>query len=629
MFVALVIVRSTSAAAAPYEVVEISPAGHTRAPLPLHQGVFLTGEASPDATGVAVVFVRRIGGPFGLGRIDSGTCEEIDVAAGKKTAKELPSAGVLDEPEQWLSGAPKRTRAFVSTIWTPKPSPAEAATQAPKYEVFVQDPVFFRPGASYCMVVLEQVEERVPNETVLEAIDALKESLAAYVVAPDSLSNTAFQDAATEVAELMRDADLATTTKETDALITAVVDAYVNVLPTRPLYAADTEAFDRTQVFPATSPFGRAILSLLAVRSEGQVLLVGGSFLTREGHAIVSVQPVDDGAKIRLEVQPPAAGKKKSPTRFAVVGLGLRDLRIPPPPAVSGQAQAAAVSLLDVLDALEGRLPGSRDPITASPPGCSDWGYACPETLDVAATRARAQGLGAIAADLERGRKDANNKVGSIHREVFEWAKGAFPVRTSASLTIVQQDQTRHTLAGVAHFLDMMVDAGEQWGPLQAKLDALAKTAPRIDKRLAAPVAYQELDQTTFVSNHVVPTTGVALLFAGRADEPALAYYGGAQIYLWPNPVNEPMWTRCRAGACPDLLRSFALEVGLTTTATTRIPANRTLLGVNGSSVIPLIGAALQPAPYLTSTVGVAFTGQRPLGLEGERWRTVPVFYLG
>lgn len=618
--------RPHSAAAAPYEKVELAPSGQPRGTLPLHQGTFITGKVTPQTSHVAIVFFRRVGGPFGIETLDANDCKAIEPKDGTTS---IPPPGYLKNASTVFENVPVRSKVFVSTTWAR--SEGESGESKDVFEVFVRDDTFFRPGASYCMLVLEQAEKRTLPAAVRAAITAVERALDRAASAAGASAEEQ-GSASKEVQSAI--ATLESVTNESIAI--DIANALINIPVSRPEAPPDP-AFDRYARFDASEPFAKVVLGLLAMRKDGAVHWTkdsGGAYVTQDGKSLLSVQVIDSGANVRLEVAPSASNKKKETSTFESVDLGLKDLVIDPPPGEAGQPQTKATSLLDLLDALEGRLPGSPSAINAPPLSCAAWGQACMKTMSLESAQSRRASLDAVRAVLDRGRR---TQAKSIYKTVYEWAMVAFPNATTHDGAAPKSEPKPGTITRVTRAYEHLIDARVQWDAMEQRLEEVKETKIEVTSGKPTLVSIpSDLTQQTFVSSHVIPSTGLALLFPrARADEPpSLAYYGGVQIYPWPNPVTDPQWSRCRRHqACPDALRLFALELALTTTATTtattRVPANRGLHGVNGSAAIPLLGLALQPLPYLTGTLGMALTGERALGVEGERWKTVPVFYLG
>jgi hypothetical protein len=141
------------------------------------------------------------------------------------------------------------------------------------------------------------------------------------------------------------------------------------------------------------------------------------------------------------------------------------------------------------------------------------------------------------------------------------------------------------------------------------------------------PQAFQ-FGETEWFSSYVTPTLGLA--FITQAHEPFALPYVGAQFYLWPNRFDEPMWTNGRS----DFRRLFGLEVGL---GLSGFPKYQSAFGsddqyrplsVRYSTPPVLVGLAIQPLPYITTTLGCAFMGRTPSGLSRETPQLFASFFV-
>ncbi len=134
--------------------------------------------------------------------------------------------------------------------------------------------------------------------------------------------------------------------------------------------------------------------------------------------------------------------------------------------------------------------------------------------------------------------------------------------------------------------------------------------------------------ETEFFSSYVTPTLGLAFIL--HAHERFALPYVGAQIYLWPNRFDEPMWTNGRS----DFRRMFGLEFGL---GLSGFPSYNTAFGADNqyrplserySTPPVLLGLAIQPLPYVTTTLGWAFMRRAPTGLVRETPEPFTSFFV-
>ncbi len=132
-----------------------------------------------------------------------------------------------------------------------------------------------------------------------------------------------------------------------------------------------------------------------------------------------------------------------------------------------------------------------------------------------------------------------------------------------------------------------------------------------------------ELTQNSYVSSFVTPTIGVAIL--PLADQAFAMPYAAAQIFFWPNHVDEPMWSNGRI----DLRRLVAVEVGLGITSRTFGPDDRYHQLTTYNTPPFLYGLAFQLIPYTTVSVGGALMKVRRSSFAREELALFNTFYVG
>jgi hypothetical protein len=130
-----------------------------------------------------------------------------------------------------------------------------------------------------------------------------------------------------------------------------------------------------------------------------------------------------------------------------------------------------------------------------------------------------------------------------------------------------------------------------------------------------------EMDESAWLFAYVTPVIGYAQI--ASPDDWFSIPYIGAQVHLFPNPANDPMWSHPRA----DLKRAFALELGVATKASNFGPDNR-YRGVFGLPV-PLVAGALHVIPYTSVSFGAALLERRQTVLASEDPQFRLAFYVG
>lgn len=130
-----------------------------------------------------------------------------------------------------------------------------------------------------------------------------------------------------------------------------------------------------------------------------------------------------------------------------------------------------------------------------------------------------------------------------------------------------------------------------------------------------------DLTQQAFFDTYVTPVVGVALL---PRHPDTITTNAGLQVFLWPNPIHEPMWSNGRL----DVRRLVGAELSLRTSGQAYGPANR-FGPLPGSGIPPFFaGGVLQFLPYTTFGSGVAVFGYRRSVLPDERERTRVGWYI-
>lgn len=175
----------------------------------------------------------------------------------------------------------------------------------------------------------------------------------------------------------------------------------------------------------------------------------------------------------------------------------------------------------------------------------------------------------------------------------------------------------------IAGNADALADRLPDWTEEIAKVDAVF-VASKLDypHRPVTIEAALRLDQETWVSSFITPVVGVAVIGGSRAFA---IPYAAAQIYFWPNHVDEPMWTNGRL----DLRRLVALEVGLGITRKDFGPDNRYSQLTDYNTPPFFYGLALQLLPYSTVSVGGALMKVRRSTFEREEPALFHTFYVG
>lgn len=154
----------------------------------------------------------------------------------------------------------------------------------------------------------------------------------------------------------------------------------------------------------------------------------------------------------------------------------------------------------------------------------------------------------------------------------------------------------------------------------------LATKAENFKSSESYPVTSLTLEFSTdsWASSHITPVVGGAGIIT--AAQSFMIPYVGVQVFAWPNPVDQPMWTHGAA----DLRRLFGVELGLGIPRTGRSgfgPDDR--YRNTGLGLPPvLLGLAIQPIPYVTTSVGVAFMRVKRSTLGAEIDQPYQALYI-
>ncbi|MDC0748921.1 hypothetical protein [Polyangium mundeleinium] len=123
------------------------------------------------------------------------------------------------------------------------------------------------------------------------------------------------------------------------------------------------------------------------------------------------------------------------------------------------------------------------------------------------------------------------------------------------------------------------------------------------------------IDRNAWFGQHVVTTVGVANVINSAA--PLWVNYYGFKLYFWANPVDQPRWV-----GSPMWYRNLSLEFAIVPNLDTFGSSGR-YQGLSKGDIPPLmVGAAIQPVPYITLSAGAIFMESRQTVLPQERAST-------
>jgi hypothetical protein len=176
-------------------------------------------------------------------------------------------------------------------------------------------------------------------------------------------------------------------------------------------------------------------------------------------------------------------------------------------------------------------------------------------------------------------------------------------------------------------FFSLFGQSIDDWNRAQTRYaDAqktfLAKAKGKVSVVTQATSLTLEMTQKTFFTTYLTPFVGYAsyLTTSKSFAEP----YGGIEVYAYPNPIDEPMWTN----GSSDFRRFFSVELGITTQPTGFGPGNR-YAPINGGIPPFFIGLGIQPLPYVTGSLGCAFLGVRSNEVPQAATEMIEALYGG
>lgn len=665
--------------------ITVSRNGNISSQLPLDKPFILTGDVDASVSVVRAVFVRYAFRPWNFPPTKKSplrTCAEVYRAVESGGLRESPALGLAlfrdvfnttsttasdpaRQAEQTAGAVGRALKALdqpgvfnvLSLMTAPVDEPAKDKTK--KFSIQVSDRGFFRNGASYCLFLYQ---ERPSGERLGEALLALaKEKLNAFQECRREGKPACPQltELDAEVRERLKDHGLPadkldavepvkvqTNLKEREENVVRHADALEHLLPGRPLVFEPGELLV-LQPIPATP--GDALYEAKQHLAVFVLQVLASNLAVHRQYApdpqnpnFVKPEFIVDNFVVR------AFSFEKDASALVLVGVeqkqrrelsSLEKHRLPGYPELG---------LLDVLELSRGRIIVDGSSVEFK---CIRLQSDCQPVhllLDTQskaaetarnALRTRLKALTAVldhmlgpaplAASTKQVDKQGNGAGRSgtdMYDELKPWL--AQIVEPSAPRRAEQLKRLRDELSNLALELAEYDEVAARLRELPAKFDLVSR------KVLVEPLAQTPVSQafgfaqTEFLSSYITPSLGLA--YIAQAHEPFALPYVGAQIYLWPNRFDEPMWTNGRS----DFRRMFALEVGL---GLSGFPKYNSSFGSDDqyrplserySTPPVLLGLAVQPLPYVTTTLGWALMRRTPSGLTRETPELFTSFFV-
>lgn len=151
----------------------------------------------------------------------------------------------------------------------------------------------------------------------------------------------------------------------------------------------------------------------------------------------------------------------------------------------------------------------------------------------------------------------------------------------------------------------------------RAEISAKYALAPNISPTLS-------VSERGYFDSFVTGFQGVA--FGAYENGQAMVVpYAGAQVFFWPNPVSEPMWSNGR----DDLRRIVGIEYGVKETTGNFGPGERYSGLIPGKLPMMFVGGVFQLIPYTVVSGGASFATYRRSTLPTEQAQFRASWYVG
>jgi hypothetical protein len=630
------------------------------AEIPTNRSFYVAGDASDTSEFVQVVIVRR--GSASMFGDDGPSCHDLladlSIDAVTSTAADDDDGGDGDLGEDPMlqprydagvhrafeifphaTGVARRSAVMVTTAWQ-RPS---ATTK--QFRVLVpHDRDFFSPGYGYCLMAVTTAHAQVLGD---EAIEDLVDELASKIVGcgdstkcdDDALAE--YQSKVeTSIARAHRGEAVMTSggsVEQVRALAARVRDAAKAELggTTGIVEALDhmNDRFvDKTNVMTpvqsavwaevGSDPFAAAVAIMLArsgallpqVKAGGAKKGAGGdagspvALFTADGRLEVkAVQLLDDGRGLRVasSVSPKGEGQAR------VLASGTDSLVV-----------ADGLTLEDLVQLGERHVRIDHEWVTLRSLGdrVSNIGQDSWNAEDAAYLAAATEQMRRLSDFVALTTTDA-----ACARHTYTAAENELTgdaVRKHLGEWLQCQKADSAALESMLEQLELLATEHQAWK--QSKERLVGRSRRIVTLTTTAPENLRvSFRSKSWAFSYVTPIVGYAGVL--RPDETFGLFYLGAQIHLYPNPVDDVQW---RSGVtAKDLRRALALELGIAPYQSSVGPDMR--YGGPGSLPPLFLGAAVHLLPYTSLTVGAAFVDRRNSTLPQEQPHTVVTPYLG
>jgi hypothetical protein len=673
------------------EEITLDAAGPDK-PLPLLTPFFLKGVANPGVTEVHPIFVRNNYTALGFGNIVPRLgCNKVKQALellqqdkdgpvlGKSQAQ-----GVFGVEALWVRPS-KDSRASADydslrrlhEAYAPTPwhrEKVEDPNQRGQFKVLVSEPGFFRPGATYCLLMFERRRDRQQDtRSVRKALLTYGQDATAPCpgqvgpapACPGSEPNAreALLDALDTLTSGLPDeakTSISTTAQKAAGDMPSLFTAPKSLRNLLGSWEAERvyKTWDPPLLSPvADDPLARVIAWLLVRKGELHPVFNGDKVsFTPDGRLKANfVGLLADGQGIRI------AEKKEapSPDQWHVLQVTPESLKLP----------GSELSLQDLVEFASGRvkLGGSYEPFAGLSQGPLKEALAMgpegpegsPDPLEELGNQTeRLQALMDRAWRTIHRFKGKDDGPRSPEEQIYYWLgrwlenqvvttcstvdsssvyEGVLLTTSQPAVAGCQTDASPQSTGAWPGFsttdktplgilkvlLRSYLDSREVWLSLQDKVNLVVVKQTVHRPETAPPRVGASLSQSGWFDHYVTTYTGYARLHS--AADPFWFQQTGLQLYFWPNPVEEPMW----ANGLRDWRRLFALELGMGMSTGRFGPLDR-YSGFTPSGTPPLLmGLAVQLLPYTTVSTGMTFLHARQTSLGTEKPRFGVQSYFG
>ncbi len=669
----IVAVAVPTAEAQEIQKVELTANGPKRA-LPLMEEFYLTGAVKPEDMQVQAVFVRYSFPIWGGAGSTAKTCRTLAPALSAPDYEYLFSPSVfgkkvrdiwgpppakIPDPKQHNAGATIDNPLLATfqshagdLVYLPAPWKRDEALKDKEksFAIHVEKSPFFRTGARYCMFVYKRNKTvRADKKAIVNAIGTFGTNLSACLGKPSHEVETCkteaqktFGDSIAAITKNLKGVDKRRLERVARDELYKAASKLRRYLDSPGTLKTELAGFSTMNVAAAALPeidyvsvhdstLGKLLIDVLVAQGSVIPQIVAGAdgmpgsirYFRDKDHEITDLGLLAGGVGFRF------TSNKADAAKGFNFKVGLHKLKLP----------GTALTIEDLLEFRRGRLPWGEDYV--EPDVVKDeivLEHAKLPEVDEALVE-KIQALEKWVTELRTSiRKLGEDPIHPTDVSFKAWILETVRRPTAAEITAAAQsarakelnapsdDDLALSLAG--NQLSRLATALQETGTKgflawkSARDRATVNVVKLVDGRyINGPIGLNvALDQDAFFTQYVTPAVGYINLFTD--DGGVSSSYVGVQVSLWPNPINDPMWSN----GLDDLRRLFGLEVGISTSKS--LGADGRYSGFDGALPPAFMGVYVQPIPYVTVSAGGALMGVRRSTLDEERWQNMLTPYV-